>query len=318
MYTYKDAETGTAALLWTEKSDRAIYCGQKKHQGHCFKFTLTASTSAVTNWPSAVETGFTGTDVASNVKSISAPAGGLGQFKGLTQGTTQDKYVEVICKGVAPMYTAAFSTNLASGADNGFIIQCYTGAAQCVVDVKDHFTMLTAAETATCQNDPRYMTWRVMTLKIDITGNTDWYRTDSYWNKAATEFGSTMGTGIFLSVSHVLKQDNFAASTLTTFGKTFVFAYGDGSGVQFNHLSFGYTAPSGNTTSGTTGNTLVTAPTSFTNTKPTRLSDNLCLSSYLELTGTTDTSALASTITAYSDGYKGKSTLALDLILTGA
>lgn len=312
-YTYKAAETGTAQLLFGEKTDAVIFCGQNAQVGHCFKFTLNAlQATAVVSDLNAVMTDFTGTGVASNIKSFTGPIGGLGQFRGLAQGTTEDKYVQVICKGIAPMYMATYSQNLASGTDNGFIIQCYTGAAQCVVNVSNMWSPLTDAEIASCQNDPRYMTWRALTLKIDYTGNTDWYRTDSYWNSAATEFGSTMGTNITLSTSNVQKYDNFVASSGTAFGKTFVFAYSDGSGVQFNHLSYGYAYPSTNTTSGTTGNTLVTAPTSYTNSKPARVSDNLCLSSYLELTGTTDTSGLASTITAFSDGYKGKFTLALD------
>jgi len=161
------------------------------------------------------------------------------------------------------------------------------------------------------------MTWRVMTLKIDYTGNTDWYRTDSYWNSASTEFGSTMGTNITLSSAFKQTYDNFVAKTGAAFGKTFVFAYSDGSGVQFNHLSFAYSYPTTNSSAGTTGNLLVSAPTSYTNTAPGRVSDNLCLTSHLSLVGTTDTSGLGDTITQWSDGYKGTTTLELDYILTG-
>lgn len=50
---------------------------------------------------------------------------------------------------------------------------------------------------------------------------------------------------------------------------------------------------------------------------PNRVSDNLCLSSHIQLEGTTDTSALADTIKAFSDGYSGKTTLELDYVLTG-
>lgn len=46
--------------------------------------------------------------------------------------------------------------------------------------------------------------------------------------------------------------------------------------------------------------------------------ESLCLDSDLELSGTTDTSGLASTITAWSDGYKGTISLALEQILPGA
>lgn len=183
------------------------------------------------------------------------------------------------------MYMGTFATAFAAGnADNGFIIQCYTGAPQCIVDVDDYFTMLSATDVATCMNDPRYMTWRVMTMKIDYTNaNMDWYRIDSYWNKTSTEFASTMGTSIFLSTSKYTALDNYALANGSGFGKTFVFAYGDGSGVQFNHIGYGWTAPNTNNSLGNSGNTVVTAPTSFNNTYPNRVSDNLCLTSYLYL-----------------------------------
>jgi hypothetical protein len=35
---------------------------------------------------------------------INAPAGGIAQFKGLVQGTTEDKYVEITCHGIQPYY----------------------------------------------------------------------------------------------------------------------------------------------------------------------------------------------------------------------
>lgn len=73
-------------------------------------------------------------------------------------------------------------------------------------------------------------------------------------------------------------------------------------------------AHSSNTTAGSGTNKLVTAPTSFTNNLagvPADYAQNLCLSSDLLLVGTTDTSTLASAITAYSDGYKA--TISLDL-----
>ena len=136
-----------------------------------------------------------------------------------------------------------------------------------------------------------------MTIKLDYTGNIDWWRTDSYWNSAATEFGSTYGTGVRLSTAYLAKADNNAAAADTHFGKTFVFAYGDGSGVQFNHLNWNYSFPTADNSKGTTGNALVSAPSSFKNAKPNRVSDNMCLSSHLNLVGTTDTSGLGDTIT---------------------
>lgn len=88
--------------------------------------------------------------------------------------------------------------------------------------------------------------------------------------------------------------------------------------MQLNHLSFGYSVPVVNNTKGTTGNALAAAPSTFTNAYPDRVNDNLCLTSHLNLAGTADTSGLGDTITAWSDGYKGTTTLELDYILPGA
>jgi len=101
-------------------------------------------------------------------------------------------------------------------------------------------------------------------------------------------------------------------------GKTFLFAYGDGSGIQLNHIAFGTSPASTNSTASAGTNSLTTAPTTFTNTSPKLLNQNYCLSSNLELTGTTDVSALASAITEWSDGYKVKLSLNLEMLLAGA
>lgn len=124
--------------------------------------------------------------------------------------------------------------NLASS-DNGFIITCYTGAPQCVNSVATYSTTaitdLTDAATAACMLDPRYMTWRAMTVKFDYSASVaDWWRTDSYWNEASSSFASTWGTGLVIGPHYYSGTDNFVASG-TSLGKTFVFAYGDGSGV---------------------------------------------------------------------------------------
>lgn len=158
-----------------------------------------------------------------------------------------------------------------------------------------------------------------MTAKFTFLGAIEWYRTDSYWNSASTQFCSTMGTGVILSASLHTDVDNYIVTTDTTYGgRTFVFAYGDGSGVQMNHLSLQTATPSDNNSKPTTTSTLVTAPTSYTNARPGRFSDNLCISSFVNLEGTADTSGLTDTITAWSDGYKATTVLELDWLLPGA
>lgn len=267
---------------------------------------------------------FTSPDASSGVLKIKAPAGGVGQFRGLQQGAAADKYVETVCRGIGLLvYTSAFPKQMSSTtANNGFVLTCYTGASQCAVSVAAYGSAtsnFTAAETEACLKDPRYMTWRAMTVKIDYAAGTpDWWRVDSYYNSAMTSFGSTWGTGLTNSAHYTTGTDNYAITGNTAYAKTFVFAYSDGTGVQLNHLSFGFTVPVTNNSKGTTGNSLVTAPSTFSLLAPDRVSDNLCLSSHLNLEGTADTSGLGDTITAWSDGYKGKTTLELDFILPGA
>jgi hypothetical protein len=101
---------------------------------------------------------------------------------------------------------------------------------------------VTGTESAGCMNDPRYMTWRLMTIRLKINGEQVWWRTDSYWNSSATSFSSTWGPGIAMSTHWISGADNNGS---TNIGKTFVFAYGDGSGIQLNHLTFGATAATG-------------------------------------------------------------------------
>lgn len=221
----------------------------------------------------------------------------------------------MLCTGIQPYYYTTWAVSLDSGASNGWIISCYTGIPQCSTNLSDGITALTSAETATCLNDPRYLTWRLFNVKVDINGTVSWWRTDSYWDSSATMFSSTWGTGVKLSTSPVSNDDNNGTTNL---GKTFVFAYSDGSGVQLNHIAFGVNPVTSNSTAGSGTNGLTAAPTVFTNTSPNMVNQNYCLGSDLELTGTTDTSGLVTAITDYSDGYKAKLVLNLEMILPGA
>lgn len=61
--------------------------------------TLTLSTSVMSDT----------TYCASGVCSIDPPTGGVAQFKGLSYGTTEGKYVDMQCNGIQPMfYTTAW------------------------------------------------------------------------------------------------------------------------------------------------------------------------------------------------------------------
>lgn len=194
--------------------------------------------------------------------------------------------MRVFCNGVAPLYAATFPKSLDSGDNNGWILTCYTGISNCVTRsniggaddvanvILDNVTS-GVTESADCMNDPRYLTWRAMTMKLLINGTQSWYRVDSYWNSSKTMFSSTMGPGVQMSVGWIQSTvDNNGTENL---GKTFVFAYGDGSGIQLNHITFGNTLPTGNSTSGG-GDVIVSAPTSFTNSSPNLVNQNYCSS----------------------------------------
>lgn len=73
----------------------------------------------------------TGGVASGNKAIIAAPANGMGQFKGLSTTTPASKYNNVICKSVVPFYATSYPQNLVAGDGNGWIIQCYTGIAQC-------------------------------------------------------------------------------------------------------------------------------------------------------------------------------------------
>jgi len=58
--------------------------------------------------------------------------------------------------------------------------------------------------------------------------------------------------------------------------------------------------------------------TRFTNEFPEQYTANFCSYTTLELAGTVDTSALATTVSAFSDGYYAKSTMAMEMFFSGA
>lgn len=181
-------------------------------------------------------------------------------------------------------------------------------------------SLLTTAEHATCLNDPRYLTWRQITIQIEWEGTVGWWRTDSYWNPADYVIASSWGPGTVMS-SHIASGKDNTTITDADRSKSYVFALCDGTGVQLSHITGGSavaTAPTANTSAGTGANNLTTSPTSFKNSSPDRVDQNYCSTTNLALTGLADTSALAATVTAYSDGYQATITMALDWLQAGA
>lgn len=303
-----------------------MFVGTIKGQGNISRQNFTTGVGALEGTATLTATTASIATAASSHLKVDPPTNGMAQFKGLTTSTTEKTYVQVICVGVAPAYaTWAINMNVTATCTTcGFVVNCYTGIPQCQSSLVDSLTYLNTttatAVVSACMADPRYLTWRSFVMKILYIGTVNWFRVDSYYNSAAKAAASTWGPGLKLSTNPLSNDDNMGTGT-TVKGLTFVFAYGDGSGVQLNHIATGTTPHSSNTTAGQGTNTLTTAPTSFTNVLPgvpASYAQNLCLGSDLTLTGTTDTSTLSSTVTAYSDGYKAKISLNLEFILPGA
>jgi len=252
------------------------------------------------------------------------------QFKGLTQTTSNDQYVEVRCTGVQPYLAGATAwRNIANTAptteNNGFLITCMTGIAQCVNDVTTRTqvaatTQLTAAEHKACVEDPRYLTWRMMNVAMKYEGTVQWIRTDSFWNPDSAFVSSSWGPAAVMS-SHWVSATDSTTITATDQGKSYVFALSDGSGLQLAHITGGsamVTVPTSNTTGGTGSNTLTLSPTAFTTVYPNRVDANYCSDTNMLLSGISDTSTLGATVTAFSDGYQATISMALDWVQAGA
>lgn len=159
-----------------------------------------------------------------------------------------------------------------------------------------------------------------MTVAMKFDGTIQWFRTDSYWNPGSAIVASSWGPAAALS-SHAVSSTDNTTITATDQGKSWVYALSDGSGVQLAHITGGanaITVPIANTTAGIGANSLTVGATAFTNSTPNRVDENYCSDTNLLLAGVTDTSTLAATVTAFSDGYVATITMSLDWIQTGA
>jgi hypothetical protein len=85
-WTFLSNDASTTALGAVDP-DGIIFSGTKAGVGTAFRWGLSAADPI--NLTGTVNTKFTNTDhTSANVALIKAPIGGVGQFKGLTQGTT--------------------------------------------------------------------------------------------------------------------------------------------------------------------------------------------------------------------------------------
>jgi hypothetical protein len=185
-----------------------------------------------------------------------------------------------------------------------------TGISQCqdTLNFGVAASPLSVAERASCLKDPRYLTWRMMTLKLNYKGNQQWYRTDSYWDRAAFQMGSSWGPGAKLSTHFMSNNDN---NGLTDLGKTYVFALGDGSGFALHHLAFDTYAPSDHTVPGVGTNVIVNEKASYTNTFPNQYSMDFCAATNLEVAGSASTEDFTDAVKAWTDGYYMRSTISM-------
>ena len=192
-----------------------------------------------------------------------------------------------------------------------------TGISQCAEsnDYSAAASPLDAGARTSCLLDPRYLTWRMMTVRLLYNGATSWTRVDSYWDTASHVVGSSWGPSIRLSTHEWSGADNNGSTDL---GKTYVFALGDGSGVALNHLSFSTVQPTTNTATGSGTNALSNTSTIYTTAYPNLYEDQFCSTSTLLLTGTEDVGTLADVITASSDGYQASLSMSLETFFAGA
>lgn len=94
----------TTGKIAAQTPDEMIFTGEHVGAGSAVRFSY-ASGQITTKQTGGVPASFSVATINSGSKAIiKGPTGGQGQFKGLTQSTTQDKYVKVICTGVQPLY----------------------------------------------------------------------------------------------------------------------------------------------------------------------------------------------------------------------
>jgi hypothetical protein len=128
-WPFMSNEITTSNYIAAQVPDNFVCVGTMKGKGTIFRGT--ASTTDPIKFLAVTTDVFTVNNDANGIVGISGPTGGMGQFKGLSQSTTEDLYVQVICLSVVPMYYTTWAINLDSGASNGWVVSCYTGIPQC-------------------------------------------------------------------------------------------------------------------------------------------------------------------------------------------
>jgi len=167
-WAYDVDSSGSGTYLKAQDVDTLLIVGSRQGSGILSRFTVATSAWTVeasgsfTTTTANITTVTARTANNSSVLHILPPKAGMAQFKGTTATNNQLLYLNVICVGVAPVYTtwAVPTTSTLS-----FLLNCYTGIPQCGVKLTDGFTSLDASHSDftqhnLCLEDPRYLTWR--------------------------------------------------------------------------------------------------------------------------------------------------------------
>lgn len=151
-WVYLEVQATASTYLRAQVPDHAMIVGTRQGTGVVGRMKLETTTDPVLN----IDSGTPLTAATANMTTAKAtvaatntdllyvdpPTNGMAQFKGLTTTANQKLYLQVICLGVAPVYTT-WAKSAATGTDAlSFIVNCYTGIPQCGVKLTTGYNAL--------------------------------------------------------------------------------------------------------------------------------------------------------------------------------
>jgi len=143
VYGYKDSQTTNSNLV-TIAWSHIVFTGSLKHQGRAGTVAITGNNIAVLVSPNTIFS--TTANMTGDALHINPLSGGIAQFKGLTAAGDQLLYVEMVCRGIAPVFAKTAWQDLkgtvAGSTDNGWVFTCLTGISQCGLSIADYQTVL--------------------------------------------------------------------------------------------------------------------------------------------------------------------------------
>lgn len=116
LWAFSMANSGESVGLWNVTDTHVAFTGMRLGKG-VFSMAILSTTRGFATaadtdpygvpspvWLSATATGVSYTGANGYTREIKSPAGGVNQFKGLTQDASNDKYVEVNCRKISPYF----------------------------------------------------------------------------------------------------------------------------------------------------------------------------------------------------------------------